>query len=81
MPMIPKGFEFKDPNSSQGYRLIKDVYRSDIIKSTDVDPFGGAPSPVTHQPVPKYMSDQIRSFFSPEPRLTKIINWVKSIIR
>jgi len=55
MPLFKKGHEFHGPDG-QGYRLTRDVESGEIILSSDLEPFGGAPEPKPGDPIPEWLA-------------------------
>lgn len=56
---LPKGHVFNGPDG-QGYRLTRDVDEAPFLaKAADFEPFGGAPPPVSHTSMPKWLEKAI----------------------
>lgn len=57
-PLFEKGHVFHGPDE-QGYILTRDVFTGDLLKNTDVLPFGGAPEPVAGEVIIEWLAKQI----------------------
>jgi len=57
--LFPKGHEFHGPRG-QGYRLTADVRGRDMIRERLFEAFGGAPTMVRGDMLPKWLDDQLK---------------------
>lgn len=56
--LFPAGHEFVGPDG-QGYRLLRDITPTDVIRGVDFEPFGGAPEPVSGERLPHWLESQV----------------------
>lgn len=59
-PFLVKGQEIRNPaNTSQGYRLLRDVWAGDHVMATDLEEIGDAPKPIEGEVIPKWLFEQL----------------------